>query len=62
MNKYSGATAIITCVVMLGCAPGVMINPEYKSKPMSGRHLHVVLVGPTTIDYSGSMDNEFSED
>jgi len=38
----------------------MFINPEYKSKDMSGKRLHIAMVGPTKIDYSGNMDNEFA--
>jgi hypothetical protein len=40
----------------------IMVNPDYKSKVMSGKHLRIAIVGPTTIDYEGNMDNEFSQE
>jgi hypothetical protein len=63
VEKYAVGIIIAACMMVLGCAPRIMmISPEYKSRAMSGKHLHIVMVGPTTIDYSGSMDNEFSQE
>jgi hypothetical protein len=62
MTKYPVCAGLVACAVLWGCAPGIMINPDYKSKPMSGKHLHVEMVGQTTIDYTGNMDNEFSKE
>jgi hypothetical protein len=59
-GKYAVAFGIVVCAILSGCAPGVMINPAYLEKDLHGRPLHVALVGPTKIDYDGSMDNEFS--
>jgi hypothetical protein len=52
---------IVVCMMVCGCTSRMMINPEYKSKAISGKQLHIALVGPTRIDYEGNMENEFSE-
>jgi hypothetical protein len=62
MRNYPVAIVIVACLTALGCVPRVMINPEYKSKSMSGKQLHIEMVGPTKIDYEGNMDNEFSKE
>jgi hypothetical protein len=50
---------IVFCTAFAGCAPSVMMNPEYKSTVFAGRNLNVAIEGGIVIDYEGNMDNEF---
>lgn len=62
MKKHTLIIAVLTGLMMLGCVSRIVINREYKSKSMSGKQLHIEMVGPTKIDYDGNMDNEFSQE
>jgi hypothetical protein len=55
--------AVFVEIFIAGCSmSSIMINPDYKSKVLSGKHLRIAVVGPTNIDYEGNMDNEFSQE
>jgi hypothetical protein len=53
------AVGITSCMVFAGCAPKVMVNPEYKSITFGDKNLNVAIEGSTVVNYEGNMDNEF---
>ncbi len=64
MTRFTSWAFLITGVAFFatGCSPKIMINPEYKNFSPHKKTLNIAVVGPTKIDYSGNMNNEFSSE